>query len=109
MEKRSHPRVEVSHPVLFFTDIYPRPKVASTLDLSLGGTKIETSCDLLKGQRLEMSIAIHPQSIRCRGKAVYIRGPKSGVIQAGIKFEGLSEHDRHNLLQYISHILETPM
>ena len=34
-ERRSYPRVEVSHPVLYFTDIYPRPKAASTVDLSI--------------------------------------------------------------------------
>jgi hypothetical protein len=107
MEKRNHPRIAVSHPVLYFTDIYPRPKVGSTLDLSLGGAGIETPHDLVMGERLEMSIGIRPQSIKCRGKAVYVLHPQNGNIRAGIRFEELSDHDRLYLRQYISYVIET--
>lgn len=106
IERRAHPRVETSHPVLYFTDIYPRPKVASTIDISLGGTGIETSYDLIKGERLEMSIAIRPRSIKCRGKTVYVSKPDSGNLKAGIQFEELSEHDRLYLRQYIAYVME---
>ena len=106
IERRAHPRVEVCHPVLYFTDIYPRPKVASTLDLSLGGTGIETPYDLIKGERLEMSIAIRPQSIKCRGKTVYVLRPDNGRVKAGIEFEDLSEHDWLYLRQYVAYVME---
>jgi hypothetical protein len=106
MERRSHPRVGVSHPVLYFTDIYPRPKAGSTLDLSLGGVRIDTPHDLITGERLEMSIAIRPQSIKCRGKAMYVLRPQTGSTTAGIRFEELSEHDKIYLRQYISYVME---
>jgi hypothetical protein len=106
MERRSHPRVEVSHPVLYFTDIYSRPKVGSTLDLSLGGARIETPHNLLQGERLELSIAIRPQAIKCRGKAIYVSGAEGGGVRAGIHFEALSENDTIHLRLYISHIME---
>jgi len=106
MERRSHPRVEVSHPVLCFTDIYPKPKGASTLNLSLGGTRIETSYGLVTGQRLEITIAIRPQAITCRGKTVYVLGPENGSAKAGIKFEELSEYDRLYLREYLSHAMK---
>lgn len=111
MERRNHPRLGVSHFVLYFSDIYPRPRVASTLDLSLGGTRIKTSYGygLIAGERLEISVAIPPQAIRCRGKAIYVLGPEDGSMKAGIKFEGLSVHDTLHLKQYLSQGLEQRM
>ena len=105
MERRSHPRVEVSHPVLYFNRICPRPKVSSTLDLSVGGTRIETPYNLILGEILEISIAIHTQVIRCKGEVVHasdsiIHGPK-----AGIRFEKLSSHDRLHLREYLSCVM----
>ncbi len=106
MERRSYPRVQVSHPVLCFTDIYARPKGASTLNLSLGGTRIETPHGLIAGERVEITIGIRPQSITCRGKAVYVTGPDDGRMKAGIKFEELSEFDRLYLREYLSQVTE---
>ena len=106
MERRNYPRWGVSHPVLYFTDIYPRPKAASTLDLSLGGARIETLYCLITGERLEITIAIRPQTIKCRGKTIYVSGPEGGRMKAGIIFEELSEHDRNYLRQYLSHVME---
>jgi c-di-GMP-binding flagellar brake protein YcgR len=108
MERRNYPRSGVSHFVLYFSDIYPRPRVASTLDLSLGGTGIKTSYGygLVRGERLEISIAIPPQAITCRGKAIYVVGPEDGRMKAGIEFEELSTHDKLHLKQYLSHATE---
>ena len=106
MERRNYPRLEVSHPVLYFTGIYPKPKVASTLDLSLGGTRIETPYGLITGERLEITISIRPQSITCRGKAIYVTEPGEGSMKVGIKFEELSEYDKLYLRQYLSYVTE---
>ena len=106
MERRTHPRVEASHPVLCFTDIYPRPKGASTLNLSLGGTRIETPHGLTPGERVEITIAIRPQAITCRGKAIYVIGQDGENLKAGIKFEDLSEYDQLYLQEYLSRAME---
>jgi len=106
MEKRKSPRVDVSRPVLYFTDIYGRPKVASTRNLSLGGTRIETSYGLIAGERLEVTIPIQPQAITCRGKTVYVLCPESGKMEAGIQFEELSEYDKLYLKEYLTPLLD---
>lgn len=106
MERRIHARVEVSHPVLYLTDIYPRPKVASTIDLSLGGAKIESLSSLAKEERLRVSIAIQPEVIECRGKVAYVLERDNGRIEAGIQFEDLTEPDRLYLRQYLLHVME---
>ncbi len=70
MERRIHSRIEVTCPVLYSPDIYPRPKAASTLDLSMEGVRIETLYLLIEGERLEISIAINSKVIKSRGHVV---------------------------------------
>jgi len=105
-ERRSHPRVKASHAVLYFTDIYPRPKAATTVNLSLGGARIETPYGLNPGERLEIAIAIHPQAIKCRAKVVHIQSPNGEGLKAGVRFEELSEDDRLYLRQYLLNLME---
>jgi len=106
MERRTYPRVEVSHTVLYFIDFYPRPTIASTLDLSLGGTKIESLYSLNKDEGLGISIAIRFQVIKSRGKVVYVLEQEAGKIEAGIQFEEMPEHDRRYLRQYLFQVME---
>ena len=106
MERRAHPRVEVSKSVLYVSDIYPRPKVASTVDLSLGGTRIKTLYSLNSGEGIEISIAIHPEVIKCRGKVVYAQQVADNRLEAGVRFEEMSRQDRLYLGGYISHVMD---
>jgi c-di-GMP-binding flagellar brake protein YcgR len=92
--------------VFYFTDIYPRPKVATTVNLSLGGARIETPYGLDPKERLEIAIAIHPQTIKCRAKVVYIQSPNDAGLKAGVRFEELSEDDKLHLRQYLSKVME---
>ncbi len=105
-ERRSHPRVAISHPVLYLADVYPRPKVARAVDLSLGGTRIETPHSLVAGERLEISIAIYPQVIKCRGKVIHTLQVTGERLKAGIRFEEMSEQERVYLGEYISSLVK---
>ena len=70
-ERRSHPRVQSSHPVLYFSDTHPKSRVSGTLDISLGGIRMETTpFSPVIGEGLDVSIAIHPRMVKCRGKVV---------------------------------------
>lgn len=106
IERRKYQRVEISHPVLYYSDIYPKPKVASTVDISLGGARIETRYSLMKYEGLEISIAIQPQVIKCRGKVMYILNSNASRLRAGVRFEDLSWQDSLFLGEYISLITE---
>jgi len=106
LEKRIHPRIEVSHTALYSEDIYPRLTIASILDLSMGGTKIETLYGLNKGEQLEITIGIQSGSIKCRGKVIHVSLPENGKVKAGIQFGELSERDRLFLRQYLSHLMD---
>jgi hypothetical protein len=107
MERRNHPRFKVSHPVLYLTDVYPRPNVASTLDLSLGGTRIRIPYSLLTGERLEITLAIRPQVIKCRARTVHVAWVEQGRMEAGIEFEEISSHDKRCLMKHLSNLADS--
>lgn len=106
IERRVYPRMKASLPVLYSSDIYFRPRVGSTLNLSIGGTRIETPYSVIKGERLRISIAIPPQGIKCRGKVVHISWLDGEKLKAGVRFEDLSKHDRICLREYIFSVME---
>ena len=105
MERRAHHRVEVSHPVLYISQVYPLANVASTLDISLGGTKIESLQSLKMDEALEMTISIRPRVLKCRGRVVSVHRDKKGKTEAVIQFEDLREDDRLYLKHYLSQII----
>ncbi len=106
MERRYHPRVKVSLPALYFSCILPWPKVASTLDLSMGGTKIETPYLLIDGERLEISIGISSKVIKCTGRVVHTQKPVGERLKAGIQFQETSKEDGLYLGEYISSVID---
>ena len=106
MERRSSPRVEVSHPVIYLPDVYPRPRIAKTVDISMGGTKIESPHSLTKDEGLKITICTDSEVIKCRGKVVYVTVAGDGRVRAGIEFKELWKGDRIYLGQYLSYVLE---
>ncbi len=81
--------------------------VASTFDLGLEGARIETTpYTLTQDEKLEVLIAIHPRTIKCRGKVVHLLQVSDEQPQAGIRFEEISEQDRLYLQEYISSVME---
>jgi len=105
MEGRKYSRIEACHPILYYCEIYPRPKVASTLDLSLGGLRIETRYSLIVHEGLVISIAIQPQVITCRGTVMYILDSDDHRVEAGVRFDELSSQNSMALGQYIFSVL----
>ncbi len=105
IERRVHPRMKASHPVIYSSDIYFRPRVGSTLDLSIGGTRIETPYGLIIGERVQISIAIPSQVIKCRSKVLHISRFDDESLEAGVRFEDMADHHRVCLLEYMLSIM----
>ena len=104
-EKRSFPRVPASHPVLYVSEVYPRPRVGSTIEISLEGTRVETPYRLIEGERVTICIAIHSQVIRCRGQVILTEWHDGKRPVAEIRFEELSRQDQFALEEYLAHAL----
>jgi c-di-GMP-binding flagellar brake protein YcgR len=100
-ERRNHRRVSVSRPLIYKSDIYPKNRVASTLDLCLGGARIEDASSLYDQEKLSLWFSVEPRVISCRGRVVHIQqvGKK---YSAGISFEAMAEDDQEYLTQYLS-------
>ena len=106
IERRINPRVYESHPVFYVTNPYANRGEASTLDLSMGGLRMEARNHMKRGERLEVSIAIPPETIKCRGKVIHILKFRREKAKVGVRFENLSTQDRLNLEKYISYAIE---
>jgi hypothetical protein len=106
IERRSTPRVYESHPVLYVTGGNPGKREASTLDLSLEGLRIETPFNLKTGERLEISIAIPHQPIKCEGKVIHVLKLRDEKAKVGVRFENLPKQDRFHLGKYISYAMK---
>jgi hypothetical protein len=109
MEKRVYPRVESFHVVRYRKGFYSGQKVASTVNLSLGGAKIRTPYGLEKGEGLEIAIGFPADSraIECRGKVKYVLEQEDGRTIAGIQFERLLENDSLYLWQSLYYLKES--
>jgi len=107
LEKRRGVRVQVSGTVLYRKHIYPRLTIASFLDLSMEGTRIESLYPLNVHEKIELSIAMGEKAMKCRGRVRYVlREEEDGKVRAGVEFEPLSESDRVYLRQYLSYVEE---
>lgn len=103
IERRKHPRVKSSLTAIYHSDICPRSRAVSAVDLGLGGIRIETTPHTLApDEDLEISFVIHPRVIKCKGKVVHILRLSEGRQQAGIRFEDLSKQDRLCVEDYLS-------
>ena len=105
-ERRSYPRIKVSGSVLYTKDVYPRLTVGSTLDLSLGGARIQSLYGLAKADKLDITLGIESRAMKCRGRVIYVIERQGERIQAGVRFEELSTDDKLYLSQYLSHLME---
>jgi hypothetical protein len=105
IERRINPRVYESHPVFYVTTPYANRGEASTLDFSLGGLRMEAPNRMKRDERLEVCIAIPPQTIKCRGKVIHVLKLRNEKTEVGVRFENLSDQDRLYLGKYISYAI----
>ena len=103
IERRAFPRVRVSLTTLYDSDVYPRPRVVSAVDLSSAGVRLEmTPYSVSPDEELEISFVLHSRAIKCKGKVIHVQDLGYGKQEAGIRFEDLSEEDKHYIEKYIS-------
>jgi hypothetical protein len=101
-ERRRHIRIQTLGPVLYSESIRPKPKIGSAIDLGLGGVAIETRHPLVKGELLEISIALGSRAVHGSGKVVYVERRRGKRFRAGVRFHEITDEDRRFLDKYIS-------
>jgi hypothetical protein len=98
-EKRKFPRFPVTKPVICFR--YGRQMTMRTLDMSLGGLKLEANFDLQVGESIDLVILTNGARIPCKGRILAIEDFKHKV-HARLCFANVSKIGFQRLSNYLN-------
>ena len=97
-EKRKFPRFIVAKKVVCFR--YGREMTMQTLNISLGGLKLEANFDLGVGESMDLAILTNGTRIQCKGRILAIEDFKNKV-HARLRFAHTSDMDFWKLSHYL--------
>ena len=90
-ERRKYPRYDLAPEITYAYGFYSEPIKAKTLELSLGGARIQTDVPLLTGESLEVSISIDDEEIDLTAKVIHTYQASKDTFIVGLSFDGISE------------------
>jgi hypothetical protein len=97
-EKRKFPRFAVAKKVVCFR--YGREMTMRTVNISLGGLKLEANFDLGVGESMDFAILTNGIRIQCKGRILAIEDFKNKV-HARLRFAHTSDMDLWKLSDYL--------
>ena len=97
-EKRKFPRVPVRRPVVCFR--YGKEMTMRTLNISLGGLKLEANFDLHVGESVNLAILTNGIRIPCKGRVLAIEDLKHKV-HVRLCFANISDMGLRQLSNYL--------
>jgi two-component system sensor kinase len=101
-EARTDPRFSVRKPITYVHG--GKRSLALTLNLGLGGTKIETSHRLPEHEELDLHLDLETNGIWPKGRTVYSQQLFEAHYASGIQFVKISEQERTILRDYLGTI-----
>ena len=99
-DRRRYPRFPASHYVSFKYN--GRKRTSNTLDLGLGGARIETVFPMKVGDLLEVAIVIGGNTISPVSRVVHGEARPELRYDSGFNFERLQQEDRRFLIEYLT-------
>lgn len=90
-ERRRFLRYDPVPEITYSYGFYNEPIEAKTLELSLGGGRIETEFPLLVGENLEVNISVEDEEIDVVAKVIHTHPVSEKGFIVGLSFEGISE------------------
>jgi c-di-GMP-binding flagellar brake protein YcgR len=105
-ERRRYPRYEAVREITYSYGFYNEPIQAKTLELSLGGGRIETSLPLLVGENLEVNISVGEEEIDVLGKVIHTHQVSDSNFVVGLSFENISETKKKVLNHFFREYVE---
>lgn len=105
-ERRRYPRYDPVREITYSYGFYNEPVEAKTLELSLGGARIETDLPLLVGESLEVNISIGEEEIDVVGKVIHTHRISDTTFIVGLSFESISETKRKVLNHFFREYVE---
>ncbi len=100
-EKRKFPRFAITNRVICFR--YGRQMIMRTLNISLGGLKLEANFDLGAGESMDLAILTKSTRIHCRGMVLAIEEFRDR-IHARLRFVRISDVDFMKLSDYLQNL-----
>ncbi len=97
-EKRKFPRFPITGRVI--CSRYGRQMTMQTLNISLGGLKLEANFDLRVGETMDFAILINGTRIQCRGRILAIE-EFGNKVQARLRFTRTSNSEHRKLSDYL--------
>ena len=104
-DKRKFPRFPVTEMVI--CSRYGRQMTMRTVNISLGGLKLETSFDLGVGEPIEFVILTNRARIHCKGRVLAIE-EFGNKVKARLRFASPSNWEHRKLLNYVHAISRRP-
>jgi hypothetical protein len=104
-DRRQYPRFRASHSVRFKYN--GRTRTSNTLDLSLGGAKIETVFPMRVGDVIEVSIVIGGNTITPLGRIIHGKSLPQLRYNSGFNFETIEPQDADYLTEYLVKLSKT--
>ncbi|MDI7261604.1 MAG: ATP-binding protein [Thermodesulfobacteriota bacterium] len=99
-EARSHPRYVIRKPVSYYYG--GKRFLTLTLNLGLGGMKVETRHYLPENEQLDIHMDLWPNSIWTKGRTVYSRLLSESRYVSGLQFIEVPEQDQSSLKDYLA-------
>jgi c-di-GMP-binding flagellar brake protein YcgR len=99
-ERRRYPRYHAVPEITYSYGFYNEPIQAKTLELSLGGARIETDLPLLNGETLEVNISVGEEEIDVVGRVIHTYRVSDGSFMVGLSFEEISDIKKRVLHQF---------
>lgn len=99
-ERRKYPRFELSRALAYQWGM--TKGTLRTIDVSLGGVKIQTDSPIPVGDRLDLIILLEYEAIKPMGKVVWSNPSSNRKYDIGICFETIS----HQCLQRLTRFLK---
>ena len=97
-EKRRSPRFPIMKPAICFR--YGKQMSMRTINISLGGLKLEANFELAIGESIDFAILTNGTRIRCKGRILGIEDLKNKV-HARLRFAQISDMDFQKLTNYL--------
>jgi hypothetical protein len=98
-ERRKYPRFELSQALAYQWGV--TKGTLRTIDVSLGGVKIQTDSPIPVGDRLDLIILLEYEAIKPMGKVVRANLSSSGKYDVGICFETISDQCLKRLERFL--------
>lgn len=99
-DRRKYPRFVASHHVSF--PYNGRTRTSNTLDLSLGGARIQTVFPVRVGEVIHVSIVIGGNTISPRGRVIHGKQYPELRYNTGFNFETLDQEELAYLSEYLT-------